>query len=180
MLLGFLGIEMENLATKPDLPRGARTHPRARRPDLPDQPSPEMPAKILPNTRAEARVCLAAVRGGTDNFTDFTDVIAAEMKEGERDGTRMAVGAEMTLKIKSFSSVQSKLLGASQSQITFSSDKCCDIHKLYFTMPLMAAECNDDVLPRATWVYCGIAHTISVYYYCLVSATFQSDLGWQP
>ena len=48
------------------------------------------------STRAEARVCLAAVRGGTDNFTDFTDVIAAEMKGRERDGTRMAVGAEMT------------------------------------------------------------------------------------
>ena len=38
----------------------------------------------------------AVVRGGTDNFTDFTDVIAAEMKGGERDGMRMAVGAEMT------------------------------------------------------------------------------------
>ena len=44
----------------------------------------------------------------------------------------------------------------------------------------LQSRCNDDVLPRATWVHCGIAHTISVYYYCLVSATHQSDLGWQP
>ena len=55
MLLGFLGIEMENLATKLDLPRGARTHPRARRPDLPDQPSPEMPAKMPPKHKSRGQ-----------------------------------------------------------------------------------------------------------------------------
>ena len=63
-------------------------------------PGPSQARRCQPrchrSTRAEARVCLAAVRGGTDNFTDFTDVIAAEMKGGEHDGTRMAVGAEMT------------------------------------------------------------------------------------
>ena len=66
MLLGFLGIEMENLATKLDLPRGARTHPRARRPDLPDQPSPEMPAKMTPEHESRGQSvfgCSARRRG---------------------------------------------------------------------------------------------------------------------